>query len=102
MKLLDALDTPAIIVGRGTAVVASNAAHQALTIDCSQQPPGHRYYAYWPFAEPAAPEILVDAGNSGPVILGRSVPGRGVIGRSPARRRVDHPRWRGRGVDVPA
>lgn len=45
VKLLDELDTPAIIVGRGTAVVASNAAHHALTIDFSQQPPGHRYYA---------------------------------------------------------
>jgi transcriptional regulator with XRE-family HTH domain len=64
LQLLGALSIPAIIVGRGTAVIASNAAHQALTVNFSQEPPERRYYAYWLFAEPAAQALLVDWARS--------------------------------------
>jgi hypothetical protein len=64
VKLLKALDIPAIIVGRGTAVVASNPLHQALTTDFSHRPPGQRYYAHWLFAEPAAQVLLTDWARS--------------------------------------
>jgi transcriptional regulator with XRE-family HTH domain len=60
VKLLVALSIPAIVVGRGTAVIASNALHRALTTDFSAQPPERRFYAYWLFAEPAARSVLLD------------------------------------------
>lgn len=64
VKLLDALTIPAIIVGRGTAAVASNHLHRALTMDFLRQEPERRYYAFWLFTEPGAQEILVDWARS--------------------------------------
>lgn len=64
VQLLSALNVPALIVGRGTAVLASNAAHRALTTDFSQLPPERRFYAYWLFAEPAARELLAQWAES--------------------------------------
>jgi transcriptional regulator with XRE-family HTH domain len=64
LKLLGALEIPAIVVGRGTAVIASNAPHRALTTDFSRLPPERRFYAHWLFLDPAAQTILVDWAGS--------------------------------------
>ena len=60
LKLLQVLDIPAIVVGRGTFVVASNPLHQALTADFSRREPERRFYAHWLFADPAARDVLLD------------------------------------------
>jgi transcriptional regulator with XRE-family HTH domain len=57
--LLRALAVPAIVVGRGTEVIASNALHRALTTDFDAHPTDHRFYAHWLFTEPTAPTVLM-------------------------------------------
>ncbi|MFG1610954.1 helix-turn-helix domain-containing protein [Actinoplanes sp. NPDC049265] len=57
--LLRAIAVPAIVVGRGTRVLGSNALHQALTTDFRARPPAHRFYAHWLFADPAAAAVMV-------------------------------------------
>lgn len=63
-SLLPALNIPAIVVGRGTAVIASNHLHRALTTNFQDQPDERRYYAHWLFNDPAAQLILVEWSRS--------------------------------------
>jgi transcriptional regulator with XRE-family HTH domain len=56
--LLLALTIPAIVVGRGTEVISSNALHRALTTDFSAYPINHRFYARWLFVGSTAPTVL--------------------------------------------
>ena len=51
---------PAIVVGRGTAVIASNPLHRALTTNFSDLPAERRFYAYWLFADPSARAVPLD------------------------------------------
>ncbi|WP_134765156.1 helix-turn-helix transcriptional regulator [Nocardioides sp. 1609] len=62
--LLGALNIPALVVGRGTAIVASNQLHRALTTNFEDKPPEQRYYIHWLFNTPAAQLILVDWARS--------------------------------------
>ncbi|MEV7327477.1 helix-turn-helix transcriptional regulator [Micromonospora sp. NPDC093244] len=64
LKLLVAVDIPAIVVGRGTRVIASNPLHRALTTDFSKQPFEQRFYAHWLFLDPTAQTILLDWARS--------------------------------------
>ncbi len=59
-RLLEWLDTPALIVGRETAVLAANPLFNALTTDFSARPPEQRFYAHWLFLDPAARDLLLD------------------------------------------
>ncbi|MEU4690824.1 helix-turn-helix transcriptional regulator [Actinoplanes sp. NPDC023714] len=53
-------DHPAIILGRRTDVLASNALGRALLTDWPSLPPGERNYARWIFLDPAAREAFLD------------------------------------------
>ena len=59
-RLLDFLDTPAMVVGRGTAVLGCNPLSSALITDFSARPSNERFYAHWLFANPAAREMLLE------------------------------------------
>jgi transcriptional regulator with XRE-family HTH domain len=59
-RLLEWLDTPALVVGRGSAVLATNPLFNALITDFSGRPPQQRFYAHWLFLDPAARELLLD------------------------------------------
>ncbi|HET7046834.1 MAG TPA: hypothetical protein VFI54_01070 [Solirubrobacteraceae bacterium] len=59
-RLLEWLDTPAVVVGRGTAVLAANPLFDALIADFSARSARKRYYAHWLFLDPAAREMLLD------------------------------------------
>lgn len=58
--LLAAVRVPAIVVGRGTRVIAANRLHQRLTTNFDERPPEMRYYAYWLFLDAAARQLLTD------------------------------------------
>jgi transcriptional regulator with XRE-family HTH domain len=59
-RLLEWLDTPAVVVGRGTAVLAANSLFNALIADFSVRSARKRYYAHWLFLDPTAREMLLD------------------------------------------
>jgi len=59
-RLLEWLDTPAVVVGRGTAVLAANPLFDALIADFAARSATQRYYAHWLFLDPAAREMLLD------------------------------------------
>jgi transcriptional regulator with XRE-family HTH domain len=59
-SLLAALTIPAIVVGRGTAVIAANRLHRALTTDFFRREPRQRFFAHWLFTDAAARDLLVD------------------------------------------
>ncbi|XVV14669.1 helix-turn-helix transcriptional regulator [Actinoplanes sp. CA-131856] len=53
-------DHPALILGRRTDVLASNALATALLTDWTRLPPGDRNYTRWIFLDPAAREVFLD------------------------------------------
>ena len=53
-------DHPALILGRRTDVLASNALARALMTDWTRLPPAHRNYTRWVFLDPAAREVFLD------------------------------------------
>jgi transcriptional regulator with XRE-family HTH domain len=57
--LLDAVHVPAIVVGRGTKVIAANRLHQRLTTNFDERPHETRYYAHWLFLDAAAQRLLI-------------------------------------------
>src|SRR4051794_35629757 len=59
-RLLDFLDTPAMVVGRGTAVLGCNPLCSALITDFPARSPKERFYAHWLFTDPTAHEVLLD------------------------------------------
>jgi transcriptional regulator with XRE-family HTH domain len=59
-RLLDYLDAPALVVGRGTVVLGSNALSRALMTDFDDLPPGQRYFAQWIFLDPIPRELYLD------------------------------------------
>jgi transcriptional regulator with XRE-family HTH domain len=59
-RLVDFLDTPAMVRGRGTAVLAYNQLFGALVSDFAARPARERYYAYWVFADPTARSVLLE------------------------------------------
>jgi transcriptional regulator with XRE-family HTH domain len=60
LRLIEYLDTPAAIIGRGTGVLAGNALFNGLLTDFMRRPPEKRFYAHWLFLDPAAATLLVD------------------------------------------
>lgn len=61
LQLMDALDgVPAMLLGRRTDVLASNALARALFVDFDAMPAKDRNYARWMFLAPEARELLVD------------------------------------------
>ncbi|BBH68492.1 transcriptional regulator [Actinoplanes sp. OR16] len=63
-------DHPAIILGRRTDVLASNALGRALLTDWTKLPPKQRNYARWIFLEPAAREAFLDWSSVAPEVVG--------------------------------
>ena len=59
-RLLDSLKTPALLIGRGTSVLGSNALVRALIADFDAMPVEERYYAHWLFANPMARHVFED------------------------------------------
>jgi transcriptional regulator with XRE-family HTH domain len=59
-RLLDFLKTPAVVIGRGTSVLGSNALSRALIADFDAMPVEERYYAHWLFADPMARQVFED------------------------------------------
>jgi transcriptional regulator with XRE-family HTH domain len=59
-RLLDFLKIPALVIGRGTAVLGSNALSRALMADFDAMPSEQRYYAHWLFVDPAARQVFED------------------------------------------
>jgi len=59
-RLLDSLKTPALVIGRGTSVLGSNALARALIADFDAMPVEERYYAHWMFANPMARNVFED------------------------------------------
>lgn len=60
-QLVDALDgEPALILGRGTDVLAANRMARALFTDFEQLPPAHRNYARWMFLDNDTRTLFVD------------------------------------------
>jgi len=59
-RLLAFLKTPALVVGRGTSVLGSNALSHALIADFEAMPLEERYYAHWLFADPMARQVFED------------------------------------------
>jgi len=53
-------DHPALILGRRTDVLATNALARALFTDWTKLPPAERNYARWMFLDPAAAELFLD------------------------------------------
>jgi transcriptional regulator with XRE-family HTH domain len=85
LKLVDALDIPAILVGRGTRVLASNLLHRRLTTDFMSRAPEEQFYAHWLFADPAARALLEDWAASARETVGVL---RSAVTRFPEDRRV--------------
>ena len=59
-RLLAFLKTPALVIGRGTSVLGSNALSRALIADFDAMPVEERYYAHWLFANPMARQVFED------------------------------------------
>jgi transcriptional regulator with XRE-family HTH domain len=59
-RLLDSLKTPALVIGRGTSVLGSNALVRGLIADFDAMPLEERYYAHWLFANPVARNVFED------------------------------------------
>ncbi len=59
-RLIDFLKTPALVVGRGTSVLGSNALARALIADFDAMPVEERYYAHWLFTNPMARRVFED------------------------------------------
>ena len=70
ISLVHALEIPAILVGRGTEVLASNLLHRRLTTDFGVRPPAQRFYAHWLFLDPAARSLLGDWEHSAAETVG--------------------------------
>jgi transcriptional regulator with XRE-family HTH domain len=85
--LLHAIAVPAIVVGRGTEVLGSNAFHRALTTDFRAYPPARRFYAYWLFTAPDAQDVLAAWDRSARETVGVL---RAAVTRFPADRRLGH------------
>src|ERR1700741_427069 len=64
LRLIAYLKTPALVGGRGTAVLACNSMLRALIADCDSMDPDDRSYAFWIFADPTAREVFEDRWES--------------------------------------
>lgn len=60
LRMLRFLKAPAMVVGRGTAVLASNPLSRALIADFDAMAPNDRFYAIWLFTDPLARQVFED------------------------------------------
>src|SRR4029077_884100 len=58
LRLIGFLKTPALVVGRGTSILASNSIARALIADFDAMDPRDRSYAFWLFSDPMARQVF--------------------------------------------
>jgi transcriptional regulator with XRE-family HTH domain len=58
LRLIGFLKTPALVVGRGTSILASNPMARALIADFDAMDPDDRSYAFWLFSDPTARRVF--------------------------------------------
>jgi transcriptional regulator with XRE-family HTH domain len=64
LQLIAYLKTPALVVGRGTSILACNSMLRALIADFDSMDPDDRSYAFWIFADPTAREVFEERWES--------------------------------------